>query len=137
MRAITLMLATCLFAVPVAAQNTRPAEDLAKENTELKKRIEMLEAYVAKLEAKVQAAKPAAPRADATPRFRPAPYGFELPSPPFQLPRAPAPAPKLPELRPVPPNTMPIVPPPSRYNVPESWKKRQFNGTEYYLVPLE
>ena len=131
------LLTAVLIAFPASAQTTRPADELAKENAELKKRIEQLEAYVAKLEAKLQPskAKPApGPRLEVRP-FPRAPYGYELPSPPFKVPApSPAPLPKLPDARRLPPTVVPDLPPQS---VPENWKKREFNGMEFYLVPLE
>ena len=127
------MLATFLFVPPVVAQTTRPADELAKENAELKQRIEKLEAYVAELEKKVRSGKPV-PRVQILPPqpFRPAPYGYELPALPFKLP-VPAPLPKPPAIKPIPPSVMPNLPPQS---APEHWKRREFNGAEYYLVPL-
>jgi hypothetical protein len=131
--ALMAVLALIVFVFPASAQTTHPAEELAKENAELKKRIEKLEAYVAELEAKVQPSK-RAPRAQVVPPFRPAPYAYELPAPPFKVP-TPAPTP-LPKLHPTPPGGLPVIPPSPRYDVPGNWQKREFNGQEYYLVPL-
>jgi hypothetical protein len=134
---ILAMISCIVLASPTLGQTTRPAAELAKENAELKKRMEKLEAYVAELEAKVRASKPSAsapPRADVR-RFRAAPYGYELPAPPFNVPMPVPTPPKLPDIKPT-PRSMPVVPPPSQFQAPENWQRREFNGSEFYLVPL-
>lgn len=120
-----------------SAQATRPSGpggDMARENAELKQRVEKLEAYVAQLEAKLRSTQPA-PRADAG-RPRPAPYGFELPAPPFRVRPAPR-APALPRVVPPPPDVLRNPPQPPASPVPEQWQRREFNGQDFYLIPLE
>ena len=132
---VSTVLSCVLITSAAIGQTTRPADELAKENAELKKRIESLERYVGELESKLRAAKPAlpSPRAEVRP-FTPAPYGYELPRLPFKLP-PPVQAPKVPDVAPrTPDNVVPALPPQS---APEQWKRREFNGAEYYLVPLE
>jgi hypothetical protein len=113
---------------PSPAQTTRPTEELAKENAELKKRVEKLEVYVGELEAKLRSAKPAPPQVFKVPPFPriPAPYGYELPAPPFKQPTPPrnVPAPGNPAgADPAPP-------------APRGWERHQFNGIDFYVVPL-
>lgn len=134
---VSLLILSVLLTRPAFAQTTRPADDVANENAELKKRIDKLEAYVAELEAKLHAARaattpiPTQPRA--VPRI-PAPYGYELPSPPFRL---PPPPPRVPDLKPTPVPPSNLVPPLPRQSAPEQWKRHEFNGMEYYVVPLK
>ena len=137
---ISCLVVCVLLARPSFGQTTRPSDELAKENAELKKRIEKLEAYVAELEAKVRRArKPTivTPAPRVIPRL-PAPYGYELPAPPFKLPSPPiVPAPRLPEIEPAPEAPNNTLPPRPRQSAPDTWKRHEFNGQEFYLVPLE
>ena len=117
-----------VFTVPAAAQTTKPPGDLAKENAALRAYVENLEARVAELEAKLkEPQKRPSPRADVRPFTPIPPYGYELPQPPFKLtPPAPTPVP--------PRNNLRIVPP--RQSIPENWQRHEFNGQEFYLIPL-
>jgi hypothetical protein len=109
------LLAMFIFTFSAVGQTTRPAGEPAKENAELKARIAKLESYVAELEAKLDKAKPKfSPRADASP--------FHV-SPPFQFP-VPAPAPKAIPSPGLPPQT------------PKDGQRREFNGQEFFVIPL-
>ena len=125
MRAMIPMLAVCLLTLPAAAQTTKPSADLQRENQELRAYVDKLEARIAELEAKLKAQTKPAPRAQAAP-FKPAPYGYQLPAPPFHVPPPSVPAP-TPNLR---------MPAPGE-RIPDSWQRHQFNGQEFYLVPLK
>ena len=116
-----------VFTIPAPAQTTpKPPADLAKENAELRAYAEKLEARVAELEAKLKdQQKRPSPRADVRPFTPVPPYGYELPQQPFKLP-APTPTP--------PRNNLRILPP--GQPVPDSWRRHQFNGQEFYLIPL-
>ena len=116
-----------LVALPAAAQTTKPPADLAKENAALRAYVDKLEARVAELEAKQQQQKRPGPRADVRPFTPVPPYQFELPQPPFKL---PTPAPTQPR------NNLRIIPPPGR-SVPDTWRRHEFNGQEFYLIPLQ
>jgi hypothetical protein len=121
------VLVVLVFVHPSAAQTTKPPAELAKENAELRAYVEKLEARVAELEGKLKELRKASPRAEVRP-FNPrvpAPYGFELPQSPFKLP-TPAPSQPRSELR---------IPAPGQ-QVPDNWRRREFNGQEYYLIPL-
>jgi hypothetical protein len=131
---VTVVAALLLLTDTGFAQTTEPSPGLAKENAELKQRIEKLEAYVNELEAKLRASKSAAksPRAEIRP-FTPAPYGYELPQLPFRAPVAPTP--RFPQIKPR--AEANVVPPLPGQSTPDQWKRREFNGAEYYLVPLK
>jgi hypothetical protein len=115
-------------AVPAIAQTTKPSADLAKENADLRAYAEKLEARVAELEAKLkEEQKKLSPRVEIRPLV-PAPYGYQLPAQPFRIPN-PAPGPKSPD------NTLRIAPLPKE-STPENWRRHEFNGQEFYLIPL-
>jgi uncharacterized coiled-coil protein SlyX len=126
-----------ILAVPAAAQTTKPSADLEKANAALRAYVEKLEARIAEKDAKIRELEAtmkklreefSRPRADVrpfTPQV-PAPYGFELPQQPFKI---PTPAPTQPR------NELRILPGPGQ-QVPDNWRRRQFNGQEYYLIPL-
>ncbi|MEA2711380.1 MAG: hypothetical protein QOF78_3981 [Phycisphaerales bacterium] len=128
MRQASIALLAAIFlavvTIPAAAQTTKPPADLAKENAELRAYADKLESRIAELEARVkeQQKKPA-PRVDARP-FIPAPFGYELPHPPFRLPPAP-----------IQPRSNLRVPAPGQA-VPDTWRRHEFNGQEFYLIPL-
>lgn len=135
-RASIALLAALIFAIPAAAgaPATKPGADLAKENADLRAYVEKLEARIAELEATLkQQAKPR-PRFEVRPLPVP-PRGFQIPRGPLTLP-APAPVPLPRRADPIPPNTLRVVPPPSG-SVPENWQRREFNGLDFYLVPLK
>jgi len=117
-----------LFTPPAAAQGTKPSADLAKENAELRAYVDKLESRIAALEAKMkeQAKKPT-PRVEIRPLV-PAPYGYQLPAQPFQSP-TPMPIPKAPgnSIR------IPLLP---KQSAPDNWQRHEFNGQEFYLIPL-
>jgi hypothetical protein len=120
-----------LIALPAAApaQTTKPPADLAKENAELRAYVEKLEARIAELEAKVKnQQKESGPRVEIRP-FAPAPYGYQLPAQPFPAPTLPRVAPKSPE------NSLRISPVPN-LAPPNNWQRHEFNGQEFYLIPL-
>jgi hypothetical protein len=123
-----------LFAIPAAAQTTKPSADLARENVELRAYAEKLESRIAELEAKLkEQKKDSSPRLEIRP-FMPAPYGYQLPAVPFRIP-TPTPAPRLPEMKP--PMSRDLIPALPRQSAPEQWKRHEFNGQEFYLVPLQ
>jgi hypothetical protein len=120
-----------LLAVPAVAQTTMPPADLAKENAELRAYVDTLESRIAELEAKLKdqqrQEKKSGPRVEIRP-FAPAPYGYPLPAPPFR-PLTPTPAPKSPD------NSLRIMPLPNQ-STPDTWRRHEFNGQEFYLIPL-
>ena len=114
-----------LFALPAAAQTTKPPADLAKENAELRAYVDKLEARIAELEATLaEQQKKLAPRVEVRP-FAPSPYGYQLPAVPF---KAPTPAP-------IQPRSNLRIPAPGE-SVPDTWRRHEFNGQEFYLIPL-
>ena len=135
--AVPAALLVSILAVPAAAQTTKPSADLDKANAALRAYVEKLESRIAEKDAKIRELEAAMkklreesarPRADVRP-FRPqvpAPYGFELPQQPFRLP-TPAPSQPRDEFR--------VLPAPGQ-QVPDNWQRRQFNGQDYYLIPL-
>lgn len=126
MRALIAILGACLLCVPAAAQTTRPTADPAKENAELRAYVDRLEARIAELEAKVQAQAKRSPHLLRPPLI--APHAYQLPAPPFKLPALPSPAPApAPNIR--------ILPAPSK-PIPDTWRRHEFNGQEFYLIPL-
>ncbi len=115
-----------LLDMPAAGQTTKPSPDLAKENAQLRAYAEKLEARIAELEMKLkEEQKKASTRMAIRPAI-PAPYGYQLPAQPFKLP-TPTPAP-------IQPYDDLSVPPPLR--VPDTWKRHEFNGQAFYLIPL-
>jgi hypothetical protein len=117
-----------LITLPATAQTTKPPADLAKENAELRAYVEKLESRVAELESKLkEEQKKAGTRVEIRPPV-PAPYGFQLPAQPFRIP-TPPPAPRLPDhgLR------NPTLP---NQSTPDNWQRHEFNGQEFYLIPL-
>jgi hypothetical protein len=151
----------CLLAIPspARAQQSRPSDDLAKENAELKQKLKDLQSYVDELEKKL-AARPKegaapwpriAPRATppgsqpdnriAPPRApAPSPFRFEIPNPfgqpqPFGDPgyRFQIP-PRGPSTRPSP--SCPLLPAPAPGQAPKDWQPHEFNGQPYYVIPL-
>jgi hypothetical protein len=136
--AVPAALLVIMLAVPAAAQTTKPsAENLEKANAALRAYVEKLESRIAEKDAKIRELEAAMkrlrdeysrPRTDVrpfTPQV-PAPYGFELPQQPFKL---PTPAPSQPR------NELRVLPAPGQ-QVPDNWRRHQFNGQEYYLIPL-
>jgi uncharacterized coiled-coil protein SlyX len=134
--AVPAALLVIMLAVPAAAQTTKPSADLEKANAALRAYVEKLESRIAEKEAKIRELEAtmkklreqyARPRADVRPFTpqAPAPYRFELPQP-FRLP-TPAPSPPRNEFR--------VLPAPGQ-QVPDNWQRREFNGQEYYLIPL-
>src|SRR5262245_24260158 len=114
---LSIGLMTICLAVPVSAQETRPADELAKENRELKAYIEKLEKRLAELQAKAE-------------------NRFELPelrlrnAQPYVLPRLtpPIPTPTPDQVRP-----RAIVP----STPPSGARSYRFNGQDVWIVPLK
>jgi len=110
------------------AQTTKPPADLAKENADLRAYVEKLESRVAELESKLkEEQKKPIPRVEIRPPA-PAPFGYQLPAQPFRIP-TPTPAPRLPD------NSLRIAPLPNQ-STPGNWQRHEFNGQEFYLIPL-
>ena len=137
--AVPAALLVIILAVPAAGQTTKPsAADLDKANAALRAYVEKLESRIAEKDAKIRELESTMKklreefsrlRADVrpfTPQL-PAPYGFQLPQQPFKL---PTPAPSQP-----PRNEFRVLPAPGQ-QVPDNWQRREFNGQEYYLIPL-
>jgi len=131
--AVPAALFVLAFTLPAAAQTTssttKSASELAKENAELRAYADKLEARVAELERALksrQSESAPRPRAESRP-LTPAPYGYQLPQFPFNL---PAPAPTPPRA-----DNLRVLPAPSQ-PIPDTWRRHEFNGQEYYLVPL-
>jgi len=126
--AVLAVFVLALSAVPAVAQTTQPPANLAKENAELRAYVDKLEARIAELEAKLKAEqKKPSPRVEIRPQI-PAPYGYQLPALPFRVP-IPTPAPKSPD------SSLRILPMPNQ-SAPDTWKRHEFNGQEFYLIPL-
>ena len=131
MRCAFIAMLMSIAAIPAVAETTRPSPDLAKENAELRAYVEKLEARIADLQAKLKTQQnQASPRAQIRPSI-PAPYGYQLPAVPFQIPTPPpaTPAPRLPDRG----LTIPSLP---NQSAPDTWRRHEFNGQEFYLIPL-
>ena len=131
-----------------AEPTSRPTSDLEKENRELRERLKAMQKELDQLRSRPQ---------NATPRQRdpfdvpqPVPpryYRFDIPFVPppgspstqpsphfhFEIPVPPG-IPSIPRLVP-PPSTRPNVAPNPR-TPPDYWQKRQFNGSDVYVIPL-
>ena len=129
MRHASTALLTALFLLfvtfPAAGQTTKPPADLAKENAQLRAYAEKLEARIAELEMKLKEEQKKASTRMAIRRVIPAPYGYQLPA---------HPPPPPPTRTPIQPHDGFRIAPPSP--VPETWKRHEFNGQEFYLIPL-
>jgi hypothetical protein len=141
---------SCCLILPAhraAAQETRPADELAKENRELKEYIERLERRLGEVEARSKSPPPTRDelrrrfddlrRRDPQPYIQPLPPARQpIPAPDpwgrffFKPPTpAPAPAPQSPyRLRVAPPATVPPIPPGAR--------RYRFNGQDVFVIPL-
>jgi len=129
------VVAIAIFALPALAQQSRPsADELAKENKELKAYIEKLEKRLGELQQ-----KPA-------PYTRVDPYRDYIVPPPATAPRlAPFPQSPMPYVAPQQPKewwlrpfnpSRPQVPQQNSANVPPGAQRYRFNGADVYLIPL-
>ena len=91
-----------------------PGDEPAPTLEQLKERLERLEDRVAALEAE-------RPR-----RFVPAPGPRLRPRPPRDG-----------DLQPLPPDFVPPRQQPEEERVPEGWRRFEFNGQDYYIIPVD
>ena len=93
-----------------------PGDEPAPTLEQLKERLEKLEDRVGALEA--ERPRRFAPVPAPGPRLRPRP-------------------PRQGDMQPVPPGYAPPRQQPSEERVPESWRRFEFNGQDYYIIPVD
>lgn len=118
--AVLVMSSAAMFVQADSDRTDRPVQ-AAESICKLRERIEKLEARIDALERRQQFLAIPAPG----PKYQP-------PSP--QPPRAPDGIQKFPRRPGDPPN---ILIPEQRPPLPEGWERREFNGIEYYVLPLD
>jgi hypothetical protein len=115
---LTLFLACVCLACPVVFADS--ADDLQKENQQLKDRVKELEKRLADAKQKLRQYE------FVIPDVRTDPFGQTRVVPHLQIPR----------IVPIPPQ-LPATPALPEQSMPKNWKEREINGMKFYIVPLD
>ena len=140
------VLVLSLLTLPAPAQQTRAADELAKENRELKEYIERLEKRLGELEKKSDqqplTLDEMRKRFDELRKRDPQLFNRPAPRSPYAIPapdpwgrfffKPPTPAPPT-----QPPYRLRVAPPAMRPTIPPNSRSYRFNGQDVYIIPLK